>query len=294
MNAISRIFVCVAGLGFCFLVEDVGVRNSSSAEPANDPKIIYQAGLAELCAVLQKDGYSIDPYLSHPSFRVYENIANSFKKSAETTGYVNYRKNSRDVSDSARAEAFRKELDAYKKKLGYSEKQQEIVRFMRNNREQLASCEEKYGAPRELTAAVIGMESTFGKVTGRYYAFNVYVSMYLCGYRKEFALTELKELLKFAGKKKIDIFTLRSSYGGAMGNMQFIPSSLNRWFVGTGTDLTDMDVTIASVANYLGHFLKLEGTDEKAVYRYNQSTFYTRTVLDLAEFARTYAMADRM
>ncbi len=293
MKAIARALLCVAGLGFCFLFEDVGVRDAISAEPAADPKVVHAAALAELSAQLAKSGFTIEQYLSHPSFRIHENIAASFKKSAETTGYVNYQKKSVAVSDSAKAAAYDTELTAYKKKLGYAEKQRSISRFIRENREQLTLCEQTYGIPKEVVAAVIGMESTFGKVTGKYYAFNVYVSMYLCGYRKDFALTELEELLKFAQKKQIDIFSLRSSYGGAMGNMQFIPSSMNRWFVGTGADLTDMNDTIASVANYLGHFYKLDGTIETAVYQYNQSTFYTRTVLDLADYATTIEIADR-
>jgi membrane-bound lytic murein transglycosylase B len=286
MNTIPRILVCIAGLGLCCLAEDVAVRDSLSAEPV-DPRVAHAEQLAELTAHLASHGFDITPHLAHASFRVHDSIASSFRKSAETTGYVNYTKSTRAVSDSEKTAAYNRELAAYKEKLGYDGKQRAISRFMREHRQQLIQSEQTYGVPLEVTAAVIGMESTFGRVTGRYYAFNVYVSMYICGYRKAFALAELEELMKFTKKKNIDMFSLRSSYGGAMGNMQFIPSSLNRWFVGAGDDLTDMDVTIASVANYLGHFLKREkGNMEKAVYHYNTSMFYTRTVLDLAEYAR--------
>ena len=66
--------------------------------------------------------------------------------------------------------------------------------------------------------------------------------------------------------------------------MQFIPSSLNQWFV--GDDVTDMTDTINSVANYLSHFLEKEGTMEKAVHRYNSSNLYVRAVLELAEYGK--------
>jgi membrane-bound lytic murein transglycosylase B len=66
--------------------------------------------------------------------------------------------------------------------------------------------------------------------------------------------------------------------------MQFIPSSLNQWFV--GDDVTDMGDTINSVANYLTHFLQKEGTMEKAVHRYNSSNLYVRAVMELAEYGK--------
>ena len=67
--------------------------------------------------------------------------------------------------------------------------------------------------------------------------------------------------------------------------MQFIPSSLNRWFV--GKDVWEMNDNISSVANYLSYFKREKGDIEKAVFAYNPSRFYVKTVLELADYAKS-------
>ncbi len=68
-----------------------------------------------------------------------------------------------------------------------------------------------------------------------------------------------------------------------MAFAQFIPYSLNKWFV--GNDIFDMNNNIMSVGNYLAHFKERTGDIETAVFRYNPSDMYTRAVLDLAQTA---------
>ena len=106
--------------------------------------------------------------------------------------------------------------------------------------------------------------------------------MYVKGYRKEFAVSQLAELCKFAKKNNLEIFTLNSSYAGAIGPMQFLPWSLNRWFV--GDDVFDMGCAISSVANYLAHFRKKRGSLEKAIFAYNPSKLYCKAVVELAGY----------
>ena len=88
------------------------------------------------------------------------------------------------------------------------------------------------------------------------------------------------------GEKKFhfDVLSLKSSYAGAMSYAQFLPSSLNRWFI--GSDLYNIDNNILSVANYLSHFKKRTRSLEESVYRYNPSKFYVRFVIDLAKEAK--------
>ena len=179
---------------------------------------------------------------------------------------------------------FAEELAKYKEKIGFETKQREIPGFIKRYSEAFEASERDYDIPKELTAAVLGIESRFGMITGKHYAFNVYVSMYVTDYRRDFALAQLEELLKFTAKKELDIYAFKSSYAGAIGPMQFLPWSLNRYFV--GADVSSMDDCIVSVANYLAHFKKVRGSLEKAVFAYNPSRLYATTVLDLAEYAR--------
>jgi len=153
--------------------------------------------------------------------------------------------------------------------------------------EQLQKAEEEYDIPRYVIAAIIGIESDFGRNIGSFNPFNAYVSMYAENYRADFAKAQLEELLKFVERNEIDVFELKSSYAGAMSFAQFIPYSLNKWFV--GADIFDMNNNIMSVGNYLAYFKERTGSLERAVFRYNPSQLYTDAVLALASEAEILA-----
>ncbi len=211
---------------------------------------------------LSKKGFKIDSLLEDSRFKIYEKIVYSFKKAPESTI---------------------KNLDEYKKKIKYEDKKARIVGFINNNLEKLLEAEKNYGIKKEIIASVIGIESDFGKVIGEHNPFNAYVSLYVKDYKKEFAKTQLEELLKFCKKNNLNVFEIKSSYAGAISYAQFIPSSLNQWFV--GNDLYSMENNILSVGNYLSFYKKKTGTLFRAVYFYNQSELYVQAVLDLAHDA---------
>jgi len=222
----------------------------------------YRQNLSKLTGHFEENGFEITPLLEDKRFEIYEEIGERFTKSAE--------RKSGGISE-------------YKKILGFEVKQQQILDFINTHYDQLKKAEEKYDIPIYVISAIIGIESDYGKNIGNYNPFNSYVSMYLTGYRTDFALAQLTELLEFTERNNIDVLELKSSYAGAMSYAQFIPYSLNKWFV--GDDIFDMDNNIMSVANYLAYFKKRTGSLEKAVLRYNPSNLYTRAVLDLAKEA---------
>lgn len=226
---------------------------------SEDPKT---DNLTTLISYLQEQGFDIESLIDDPRFQIYENIADRFKKSAERKAHT---------------------LDSYKQVLGFEAKARNIKQFMEQHAEQLKKAEQEYGISQAVIAAIIGIESDFGKNIGSYNPFNAYVSMYAYGYRQEFAKMQIIELLKFVNRNNIDVFELKSSYAGAMTYAQFIPYSLNKWFV--GKDIFDMTNNIMSVANYLAYFKEKTGSIETAVLRYNPSRLYTQAVLDLAQRA---------
>lgn len=222
----------------------------------------YESSLNSLSEYLNNNGLHIDDLLKDSRFEIYEEIGDRFRKSAE--------RKSRGI-------------DEYKRILGFDVKSQKITEFINANYDQLKKAEETYGIPKYVISAIIGIESDYGRNIGSYNPFNAYVSMYVVDYREDFARAQLKELMEFVERNGIDVFELKSSYAGAMAYGQFIPASINRWFV--GDDIFDMNNNIMSVANYLAHYKKVTGSIEKAVLRYNPSSLYTRAVLDLAEEA---------
>lgn len=235
----------------------------STAETAEGDTLSYDGEygerLSELASYFDRSDHSIGPLLSDSRFEIYENIGDRFRGSAENKSRSN---------------------DEYKEVLAFDKKTERIIDFMDRHSGHLQQAEEQYGISRFVIAAIIGLESDFGTKTGRYNPFNVYVSMYVDGYRGEFARAQLEELLEFTERKGMDVFELKSSYAGAVSSAQFIPYSLNKWFV--GDDIHDMKNSILSVGNYLSYFLERTGDLRTAVIRYNPSSLYADTVLELA------------
>lgn len=129
-------------------------------------------------------------------------------------------------------------------------------KFIKENQATLERAEKEYGVPVDIIAAIIGVETFYGKHTGKYTVFD---SLTTLGFdypkRSKFFKSELKEFLLLSKEENIDIETMTGSYAGAMGMPQFISSSYRRYaidFDGDGKrDLwNSTEDVIGSVANY--------------------------------------------
>lgn len=219
--------------------------------------------LNQLIEHFDKQGRDIRPLLNDSRFELVDNITEKFTKAAEV-----------------RIES----IDDYKEVLNYEKKSGMVKEFIATYSEDLAAAEKEYGIPKEVIVGILGVESEYGTYAGKYNPFSAYVSMYVEDYRARFALAQLEELLEFTDRTGLDVLDLKSSYAGAMSYAQFIPYSLNRWWV--GDDLYHMPNNIFSIAKYLAHFKDISGSTEKAILRYNNSTLYQQAVLSLAEEAQ--------
>jgi peptidoglycan lytic transglycosylase B len=128
--------------------------------------------------------------------------------------------------------------------------------FMTEHRETLLRAEKEFGVPVEIIAAIIGVETYYGKHTGKYTVFD---SLTTLGFdyppRSKFFKSELKEFLLLSKEENISVDDMTGSYAGAMGMPQFISSSYRHYavdFDGDGKrDLwNSMPDVIGSVANY--------------------------------------------
>jgi membrane-bound lytic murein transglycosylase B len=221
-----------------------------------------QANIEELAEYFESKGYAFNELLKDSRFKLIEDITSKFTRAVEI-----------------KIESF----EDYQRVIKYDRKIDKLEDFLVKYAPELDAAQEEYGIPKHVIAGIIGIESEFGKYKGSYNPFNAYVSMYAEGYRSDWSKAQLEELLIFTKKNNMDILSLESSYAGAMSYAQFIPYSLNRWWV--GKDLYHMPNNIKSVANYLAHFKEITGSVEKAVFRYNPSTMYTKVVLALADEA---------
>lgn len=130
-------------------------------------------------------------------------------------------------------------------------------RFWQSNRAQLALATEKYGVPEEIIVAVIGIETHYGRHTGRFKVLEALTTLAF-DYPKRASLfrLELEHYLLLAREESMPLGTPLGSYAGAMGIAQFMPRSYRRYgidFDGDGKrDLFENAAdAVGSVANYL-------------------------------------------
>ncbi|MBE9568321.1 MAG: lytic murein transglycosylase B [Proteobacteria bacterium] len=128
--------------------------------------------------------------------------------------------------------------------------------FIAEHKAILQRAEKKYGVPVEIIAAIIGVETYYGRHTGKYTIFDSLTTLsFDYPPRSKFFKSELKQFLLLSKEEHIDIDEMTGSYAGAMGMPQFISSSYRRYavdFDGDGKrDLWhSVDDVIGSVANY--------------------------------------------
>ena len=129
--------------------------------------------------------------------------------------------------------------------------------FWKENRRSLARAEKTYGVPAQYIVAIIGVETNYGRNTGKYRVIDA-LSTLAFDYppRSSYFRRELEQYLLLAREEGIDVFATRGSYAGAIGIPQFMPTSLRRYavdFNGDGRiDLTRSSAdAVGSVANFL-------------------------------------------
>ncbi|MDA0788313.1 MAG: lytic murein transglycosylase B [Proteobacteria bacterium] len=129
--------------------------------------------------------------------------------------------------------------------------------FMMQYQDALVRAERAYGVPPVIVAAVIGVETMYGRYRGRYRVLDALTTLaFDYPPRASFFRRELKEFILLAREEKQLITDLKGSYAGAMGYGQFISSSYRRYAVDfDGDDVRDIWENpvdaIGSVANYL-------------------------------------------
>jgi len=113
-----------------------------------------------------------------------------------------------------------------------------------------------YGVPAPVIVALWGMESNFGRRTGSQPTITVLATLAWDPRRRSFFRQELFDALDILNRGDIELSRMRGSWAGAMGQLQFMPSSYLKYavdFDGDGRrDIWGSPADIfASIANYL-------------------------------------------
>lgn len=131
--------------------------------------------------------------------------------------------------------------------------------FLQEHKATFDAVEEKYGVPREIIAAIIGVETFYGRNMGSYRVIDALATLGFDYPQRSLFYRELKNYFLMVRENGLDPLEIKGSYAGAMGLGQFIPSSYISYAVdydGDGKkDLwTNVDDAIASVAYYFKRY----------------------------------------
>lgn len=130
------------------------------------------------------------------------------------------------------------------------------VQFWNRHQRAIQAASQQYGVSPEIIVAIIGVETLYGKNTGKH---NVLRSLTTLAMdfpkREKFYTDELDHFLHFVREERIpNPFSLKGSYAGAMGLGQFISSSYRNFGIDFNDDkhrdLWHPEDAIGSVANY--------------------------------------------
>ena len=132
--------------------------------------------------------------------------------------------------------------------------------FMRRNAEVLARAEKQYGVPGEITAAILGVETRYGKILGDFSVAESLATLAFAYPRRaaEFQ-NQLADLLIYARRANISPLRLRGSFAGAFGMPQFLPGSARSFAVDFDGDGRADLFAAADSAGSIGNFLAKHG-----------------------------------
>ena len=195
-------------------------------------------------------------------------------------------------------------------------------RYLQENIEPLAAAEAAYGVDKRVITAILLVESRLGTVSGSRSALNILSTLAALTdpafqesfwrvipperrisrerfnervqKRAEWGYRELKALLRYTEREGMDPTTIASSYAGAVGYAQFMPTNILAYAQDGDQDgridlLVHADA-IASIANYLKRHGWQPGISreqqEKAIHAYNPSSYYVNAILKVADLLK--------
>jgi membrane-bound lytic murein transglycosylase B len=195
-------------------------------------------------------------------------------------------------------------------------------RYLLENMAILGSAEETFGVDKRVITAILLVESRLGTLSGSRSALNILSTLAALtdpGFqesfwriipperrvtrerfnervqkRAEWGYRELKALLRYAQQEGIDPAAITSSYAGAVGYAQFMPTNILAYAQDGNQDgridlLVHADA-VASIANYLKRHGWQPGISrekqEKVIHAYNPSVYYVNAILKVADLLK--------
>jgi len=140
------------------------------------------------------------------------------------------------------------------------------VAFMQKHAGPLARAQVRYGVPAHVIAAIIGVETLYGRQTGSFRTLDVLATLAFHypvperADRIQMFRDQLADLIALHFSTHLDARTLQGSFAGAIGVPQFMPGSIKRYAVDAdGDGRIDLHGSIDDVVMSVGNFLVQHG-----------------------------------
>jgi membrane-bound lytic murein transglycosylase B len=169
--------------------------------------------------------------------------------------------------------------DRYSRFKVTSQRAKEGAAYILKHRKVFADAQKRYGIPQVYLAAIIGIETHYGRNVGKFHVFDRLAYLAFGRHRhRRFYRGELKHFLHLCKRQKINPRNVKGSSSGAIGLCQFIPSNYEAYGVDYNKDgritLQRTGDAVMSVANYFSHNRWQKGEPVAVRVHYKGNRFY--------------------
>ena len=190
---------------------------------------------------------------------------------------------------------FKLTLDEYLKRVVTEKRIRKGRKKLNERRDLLTLISKKYGVQPEFIVALWGIETRYGEHTGSFPVLAAVATLAYDGRRSKYFRREFINVLKILDGGHISAENMNGSWAGAMGQVQFMPSSFQSYAVDYDGDgridiWNNVGDALASAANYLARSGWKEGQgwgqEIQLPERFNKKLINNRIKKPLSEWQR--------
>ncbi len=150
---------------------------------------------------------------------------------------------------------FYEDTFTYIKKRANKSKTNKGIKIYNQNKIFIEKIEKEFSVEKELLISLMGIETNFGTYLGKMDIISSLATLSFDKRRSKFFTRELLTLLKLVDEGKVNTNILYGSWAGAVGNFQFMPSTIKNYAIdydkNTVIELKKFKDSYASASNYL-------------------------------------------
>ena len=203
------------------------------------------------------------PFAEYVQALKQEAKAQGISASTVDASFVDVQFIERAVKNDRNQPEFKLTLDTYLPRAVPDWKVRQAQQLYRKHYALLQRIGAEYGVPPRYIVALWGIETNFGKLTGKYSLISALSTLAYEGRREAFFKKELFAALRIIEQGHATPETLKGSWAGAMGQVQFIPSSFLAYAVDQDRDgRKDLWHSQADVFASAAYYLQQHGWKE--------------------------------